>query len=59
MMVISYMTSYSGSLCAKFSLLDMILTVFSVILKPDLHVYPIKAVHNLSGMQKENNNNNK
>ena len=32
----------------------MILTTFSVILKLNLHVYPLKAVHNSSGMQKEN-----
>ena len=44
----------SGSLCAKYSLLDMLLRFFSVILKLDLHVYPMKAVHNSSGMQKEN-----
>ena len=45
----------NGSLCAKYSLLDMILTgFFPVILKLDLHVYPIKAVHNSSGLQKEN-----
>ena len=45
----------SGSLCAKYSLLDMIQTgFFSVIMKLDLHVYPIKAVHNSSGLQKEN-----
>ena len=45
----------SGSLCAEYSLLDMIMTgFFSVVLKLDLHVYPIKAVHNSSVMQKEN-----
>ena len=35
------------ALCAKYSLLDMILTVFFCnFLKRDLHEYPIKAVHN-------------
>ena len=32
----------------------MILTAFFIILKLDLHVYHIKAVHNSSGIQKEN-----
>ena len=44
----------SGSLCAKYSLLDMIRTFFFSNFEPRLNVYLIKAVHNSSVTQNEN-----